>query len=227
MCCLFGNNNCNHCCNRCNNFVARGPVGPTGATGARGPIGPQGPVGPIGPQGPVGATGAIGPQGPVGATGATGPQGPVGATGATGPQGPVGATGPIGPQGPAGASDAIYAISTTATIPADSIIPLTLNTESPESTMTVVDNTITVTEDGTYLVSYFVDGSSTTGSFDISLYLNGSALPNESITLTSGEGAAGKTILLTLSAEDDISLYNTSAVDANISNASITAVKIA
>ena len=215
----FFNNNCN-----CSPPYPRPREVYNINVGLRGPIGPQGPQGATGPQGPAGATGATGPQGPAGATG---PQGPVGATGAIGPQGPAGATGATGPQGPAGASDAIYAISTTATVPADTIIPLAFNTESPDSTMIVVDNTITATENGTYLISYFVDGSSGAGSFDVSLYLNGATLPNENITIASGEGAAGKTILLDLSAGDTISLYNLSAGDATISSASITAVKIA
>ncbi|MBQ3493505.1 MAG: hypothetical protein IJA88_05290 [Clostridia bacterium] len=248
------NRNCN-CCH--NNLVIRGPIGPTGATGARGPIGPQGPVGPQGPQGPVGATGAIGPQGPigpVGATGATGatgavgpqgpigptgaigpqgpvgpqgPQGPVGATGATGPQGPVGPTGATGPQGPAGLSDALYASSTTATVGSGALIPITLNASSPATTMTVADNEVIVTDAGTYLVSYFADGSTAGGSFDTSLYLNDVAIANETLSFTSGEGSSSKTILLNLSANDGISIYNTSATEATLSSASITIVKIA
>ena len=214
MCCLFGNNqNQNCCCNR--TVYVRGPIGPTGATGARGPQGPQGPVGPIGPTGATGATGAVGPQGPIG---------PVGATGATGPQGPVGATGATGPQGPAGLSDAVYASSTVATVASGAIIPITLTTASPTTTMSVANNAVSVSEAGTYLVSYFYQNQTEDVDASISLYLNGVAIPNEVLT---DESSTSKTILLSLSANDAIALYNTSETDATIDSASITVVKIA
>ena len=248
MCCLFGNNynNRNCCCNR--NVYIRGPIGPTGATGARGPQGPQGPVGPIGPTGATGATGAIGPQGPTGATGATGPQGPVGATGAIGPQGPAGATGAIGPQGPAGpvgpqgpqgetgatgpqgpagpagSSDAIYASSALTTVESGAIIPLALTTASPASTMSVVDNAVTVADAGTYLVSYFYQNEPEKQNASVSLYLNGAPVANEVLL---DESSASRTILLDLAAGDAIAIYNTSATATDFASASITAVKIA
>lgn len=249
MCCSFFNDRCRNCCN--NVPVVRGPQGPAGPSGARGPIGPQGPVGPAGPQGPTGATGAtgatgpIGPIGPQGPVGPAGPQGPVGATGATGatgpvgpigPQGPVGATGatgatgPVGPQGPvgpSGASDAIYAGSGTAVVDAGAIIPLTLDTSTPDSSMTVSDNAVNITEDGVYLVSYYVGGSVPTNEFITSLYLNGSPIAGESIVQSNSAGAASKTILLSLSDGDTLSLYNTSATEATLSNASLTVVKLA
>ena len=236
MCCLFGNNynNRNCCCNR--NVYIRGPIGPTGATGARGPQGPQGPVGPIGPTGATGATGAIGPQGPAGATGATGPQGPVGATGAIGPQGPAGpvgpqgpqgetgATGPQGPAGPAGSSDAIYASAPLTTVASNAIIPLALTTASPVSTMSVVDNAVTVADAGTYLVSYFYQNEPEKQNASVSLYLNGAPVANE---VLSDESSASRTILLDLAAGDAIAIYNTSATATDFASASITAVKIA
>ncbi len=235
MCCLFGNNhNCN--CNRQNTVFIRGPIGPTGATGARGPIGPQGATGPQGPQGPAGptgATGATGPQGPIGLTGATGPQGPIGLTGATGPQGPIGLTGatgpqgPVGPVGPAGSSDAIYASVGATTVDAGSIIPLTLTTSSPASTMTVTDSSVNITEDGTYLVSYFSNGSVADASYITTLYLNGVAIANETITDATGQNSQSKTILLNLSAGDALAIYNGSATELTLSGASITVLKVA
>lgn len=234
MCNLFGCNNCCGCggCNNCNNRNTtpiiirgpRGPIGPTGATGARGPIGPQGPVGPIGPTGATGATGAVGPQGPAGATGATGatgpvgPQGPVGATGATGPQGPV---------GPAGTSDAIYASVGATTVPTGTIIPITFNASSPATTMTVADNAITLTEAGSYLVSYYSAGTAGTTDLTTALYLNGSAVADESIVEPGGSGASSKTILINASAGDALSIYNLSAQEAILSGASITVLKVA
>lgn len=234
MCCLFGSNSC---CNRCNNTtIIRGPVGPTGATGARGPIGPQGPVGPVGPAGPQGATGAtgpIGPIGPTGATGATGPIGPQGPIGPAGPQGETGATGatgpigPAGPAGPAGLSDAIFASSGADTVDAGAIIPLALVVATPDTSLSVSDNAVNVTEDGTYLVSYFVGGSVPTNEFITALYLNGAPITGETIVQSNSAGAASKTILLNLSAGDTLSLYNTSATEATLSGASITVLKVA
>ena len=211
MCCLFGcnggcngNHNCN--CNRNNNFnnvtVVRGPMGPTG------------------PQGPRGVQGPQGPAGPVGATGATGAVGPIG------PQGPVGPIGPQGPVGPAGTNDAIYATSTTATVATGAIIPLTLASATADTSMTVVDNEVNITEAGTYLISYFTDGSVATGDYITSLYLNDSAVANESLNVGT-DGIASKTILLSLNAGDTLALYNTSTSDAAVDNASITVLKLA
>jgi len=202
------------CCNN-NPIVIRGPVGPTGATGARGPIGPQGPVGPIGPTGATGATGPVGP---------TGPQGPVGPTGATGA---TGATGPQGPAGPAGTGDAIYASGGTETVASGAIIPITLDTATPETTMSVSNSSINITDDGVYLLSYFANGSVPEGNFAISLYQNGAAITGETITLTSGEGAVSKTVLLSLGAGDTLSIYNSSDQTATLLGASITALKLA
>ena len=228
---FFNRRSCNN-----NPVIIRGPVGPTGATGARGPIGPQGPVGPIGPTGATGATGPIGPQGPVGptgATGATGATGPVGPIGPIGPQGPVGptgatgATGPVGPQGPAGTNDSIYAVLNGTTADAGASIPLTLGTSTIDSSMSVSDNAINITEDGVYLVSYFADGSVTADDFSISLYQNGSALTGETITVTGTDGAVSKTILVNASAGDTLSIYNSATSQATLDGASITALKLA
>ncbi len=225
MCCLFGNNNCNCNCNnnRPNTVFIRGPIGPTGATGARGPQGPQGPAGPIGPQGPTGATGAtgaIGPQGPVGPTGATGATGPIG------PVGPTGATGPVGPQGPAGLGDALYAGSGAQTVDAGAIIPIALISSTPDTSISVLDNAVTLSEDGVYLVSYSSSGDVPTGDFVTSLYLNGSALTGETIVQSNGAGAGSKTIVIDATAGDELSLYNTSASPSTLSSASITVVKL-
>ena len=203
MCCLFGGNEQCNCNRRVICRGPRGPIGPTGATGARGPQGPQGPVGPAGPQGP---------QGPQGLTGATGPQGP---------------QGPQGEPGPAGLGDAIYANGGTATIEEGGIIPLILDTATPDTSMSVTNNAVVISEDGTYLVSYYVGGSVPTNEFIVSLYLNGTAITGENIVQSNSAGAASKTILLNLSSGDSLSLYNTSATEATLSAASLTVVKVA
>lgn len=232
MCCLFGNNcNCNRCnCNNCNTTTVirgpRGPIGPTGPQGARGPQGPQGAQGPAGPTGATGAVGPQGPVGPVGATGAVGPQGPVGPTGATGAVGPTGATGATGPQGPAGTGDAIYANVDAVVVDPGEIIPLTLDATTPTSTMSVAGNAVVVPDEGTYLVSYFANGSATDDLLT-SLYLNGAPIASETLTQSNGVNASSKTIVLIIPANSTLSLYNTSATQATLSGASITVLKLA
>ena len=198
-------------CRSCNNnpVIIRGPAGPTGATGARGPIGPQGATGPIGPQGPAGPTGATGPQGPIGLTGATGP---------IGPQGPI---------GPAGTSDAIYANLAGTSATSGAIIPLALDTATPTTTMSVSGSSVNITEAGTYLVSFFANGSVPTGDFSTSLYQNGVALAGETIIIDDSTGAGSKTVLVNASAGDTLSIYNTSAETATLSGASLVVLKLA
>ena len=199
MCCLFGNNCCN---NRCDKpIIIRGPMGATG------------PAGPRGPQGPQGATGATGPQGPAG------------------PQGATGATGAVGPQGPAGTNDAIYAGANNAEVVApNAIIPIASLAATPNTTMTVDNNAVTLPEAGTYLVHYFADGNVQTGSLNTSLYLNNAPLAGEVIVQNNTAGqnsAAGKTILVTTDGAGTLSLYNTSANEANYSSATLTVLKTA
>lgn len=237
MCCSFGNNcNCNRNNNCPNRIIIRGPQGPAGPSGARGPQGPQGPVGPIGPTGATGATGATGPQGPVGATGATGAVGPQGPVGPIGPQGPVGptgatgATGATGPQGPAGTSDAVYARSGNTTVATGAIVPITLDTASPTTTMTVTANAVNVSEAGTYLVSYFADATSESQDLSTTLYINGVATTDEVLSFSDGNVSnklGSKTILLTLPANSTLALYNTSSGTASYIDASLTVLKIA
>ena len=226
MCCLFG---CNHNCNCSNHNVRfiRGPIGPTGPQGPRGPIGPQGATGPIGPQGPTGATGAIGPQGP---------QGPVGATGATGPigpQGPVGATGPVGPQGPQGVSgtnDILYAgNNTTQSVASNSIINIAEIASTPTTTLSVVNSEVVLPEAGSYLVSYFANGSVPDDNLSITLYLDGNPIAGETILVNSvnEQNAVSKTILINVDDASNLSLYNTSTGTASLTSASITVLKTA
>ena len=230
MCFNNLSNCCNHGCNGLNNNqccpnrvrVIVGPQGPQGARGPVGPVGPQGPqglIGPVGPTGATGATGATGPQGPVGATGA---QGPVGATGATGPQGPVGATGATGPQGPAGTADAVYVNALGGTIEPNAIVPVTLNTQTPNSVMVAENNGVTLTE-GYYLVSYYVTGSGTDVS--VSLENNGaqiSSIVEEVATQTTAE----KTVLLSANDGDVLTLVNTSTTALTGTDVGFTVLKI-
>ena len=221
----FFNNNCNNNCNcNQNNCRPRVIVGPTG------PVGPRGPVGPTGPTGPTGATGATGPQGPIGPQGPQGEQGPIGltgatgATGATGPQGPIGPQGPQGEQGPAGSSDALYASSGASTIETGATAPLTLNTATPDTTMSVSANTVTITEAGYYLITYYITGESNELSY--SLDLNGATI-STIINESNGENTASKTLLLNAVAGDQLTLVNTGDAELVITDTGITLLKVA
>ena len=227
MCCERNCGRCNRCCNRIvgsvtqtNVVYLRGPIGPQGPAGPTGATGATGATGPVGPQGPIGLTGPIGPTG---ATGATGPQGPIGPVG---PQGPVGATGPVGP---AGTSDGLYASETGATVAAGAIIPIALDSATPTTTMSVVNNSVTLADAGSYLVSYQADGSGSTVDNTVSLYQNGAILADETLYLSNAteRGSASKTVIVNASAGDTLSLYNTSGEALAVNDASITVVKLA
>ena len=225
MCFNCFNNGCNCNCNsNRNRQVIIGPTGPVGPRGPVGPTGPQGipgPVGPIGPQGltgATGATGATGPQGPIGLTGATGPQGPIGLTGATGPQGPQ------GEQGPAGTAQSIYASSGISTVASGATAPLVLTTATPESTMTVGSNAVTLTEDGYYLVTYNLTASSQDLTY--SLLLDGnvvSTITNAQTSTVTDE----KTILLNANAGSLLTLVNSGTNPLELNDTSITVTKLA
>ncbi|MBR7159616.1 MAG: hypothetical protein IKD20_01135 [Clostridia bacterium] len=244
--CLF--NRCDNICQP-NYVYLRGPRGPVGPQGPMGPMGAMGPQGPIGPTGATGATGPVGPVGPTGATGATGPVGPVGptgATGATGPVGPIGpigpqgpqgetgatgATGPVGPQGPAGTNDAIYAGVYAGTTATDTVLPIALVQETADSTMSITDNSISITESGVYLVSYSLSGTPDAGGSDlsVSLYNNAVAVPNETISVdtTTEEASVSRTILLSLTEGDLLSIYNTSDSTITLGSATLTVLRLA
>ncbi len=196
-------------CNRCNGYNQDVVV-----RYIRGPIGPQGPQGPIGPQG------------------AQGPQGLQGIPGAVGPQGPIGLTGATGPQGPAGTGDALYASSGAVTVTAGEIIPLTLTTATPNTTLGVTTNAITLPA-GTYLVSYGGTGTSqntTDSTVSIQLYTDGAAIPTEIVTAqstTTSPANLTKTIVYTATADGTtLSIYNASTDSVALTDANITALRL-
>ncbi len=217
----------------------QGPVGPQGPQGATGATGPQGPVGPQGPQGETGATGATGPQGPqgeTGATGATGPQGPqgeTGATGATGPQGPqgpagaTGATGPQGPQGPAGVSFTAYArLGDTSAVATNTIIPLTVLTQSTGGPFSLANNVLNVPV-GSYLVTFGAAGNTTAQTQKtINLHVNGAATSETVHDGTDSIISASKTIFLSFPAAGTLSIFNTTAATVTFSSAFITVTQL-
>lgn len=196
---------CNLFCNgncRCNcrpnTVILRGPQGPVGPSGARGPIGPQGPAGATGATGATGAVGPVGPQGPAGATGSS------------------------------GTNDILYATSGAASVGVGAIIPLTLNSSTTGATTSVTNDSVNLPSAGTYLVSYFANGSTTDGAQSVSLYLNGAAISGETVSATTpqgGKSALSKTVLVTTTGASTLSLYNVSAETLTLDSASITVLK--
>ena len=155
----------------------------------RGETGPIGPQGIPGIQGPTGPTGPTGPQGLQGIQGPTGPTGPQGLQGLQGIQGPTGPTGPTGPAGPT----AIETYGRKYNTSTDNIsletniaqnIPLGNNGPTNNIT-TATQNTLTITENGVYLVEYGFSGSSSTNAtLTVEVNQNANAISGTSIVKT-------------------------------------------
>lgn len=178
-------------------------VGPTGPTGPQGPAsiavgvttttdpGTNASVTNVGTNDnvilnfniPRGETGPIGPQGIPGTEGPTGPTGPQGLQGLQGIQGPTGPTGPT----------AIETYGRKYNTSTDNIsletniaqnIPLGNNGPTNNIT-TVTQNTLTITENGVYLVEYGFSGSSSTNAtLTVEVNQNANAISGTSIVKT-------------------------------------------
>ena len=195
--------------------VIVGPTGPTGPTGPAGPQGPasiavgvttttdpgtNASVTNVGTDDnvilnfniPKGETGPIGPQGIPGIEGPTGPTGPTGPQGLQGLQGLQGIQGPTGPTGPAGPT-AIETYGRKYNTSTDNIsletniaqnIPLGNNGPTNNIT-TATQNTLTITENGVYLVEYGFSGSSSTNAtLTVEVNQNANAIGGTSIVKT-------------------------------------------
>ena len=90
--------------------------------------------------------------------------------------------------------------------------------------MSVSGGSVVIPEDGKYLVSYFFNTIATENNLEVTLYLNGVAVADESIN-ASTNSTASKTILLTVPANSTLSLYNTSESATTFANASLTVIK--
>lgn len=201
------------CGKHCNCIpVIVGPTGPTGPTGPQGPAsiavgvttttdpGTNASVTNVGTNDnvilnfniPKGETGPIGPQGIPGIEGPTGPTGPQGLQGLQGLQGIQGPTGPTGPTGPAGPT-AIETYGRKYNTSTDNIsletniaqnIPLGNNGPTNNIT-TATQNTLTITENGVYLVEYGFSGSSSTNAtLTVEVNQNANAIGGTSIVKT-------------------------------------------
>lgn len=205
--------------------------------------------GPVGPRGPMGPAGPMGAQGATGATGATGTSAGFGTPTATATALGAGATPTVtvtanGPNTakvfsfafgiPAATTtfDALYASGTNETVSTNAIIPITQNTATDSTTLSVSANAVTVADAGVYLVTYGATGtlnSTTAGDFSVQLYANGTAIDGEVITdygATTTAANVSKTILYTASAGDTLSIYNVSADEITAIGANLTVMKL-
>ena len=196
---------------------------PAGATGAQGEIGPTGPTGPQGIQGAAGVQGEIGPTGPTGLTGPTGPQGIQGVAGA---QGEIGPTGPTGPSGESSLSYGSKYDTTTDTISltADTDSPVPLTTTAPLSGITGTNaNTLTITANGVYKIDYFFNGSpNVEATLTLSVSQNSNTISSSTIikeVQANTDDILNGSIIVSLSANDEIGLSLSSNVNATVSTA--------
>ena len=145
----------------------------------------------------------VGPMGPAGPQGPVGPVGPTGATGATGPQGPV------GPVGPSPIEDlAIASLTNTAAATITDLgdyIPFN-NTNTVQNATVTDSDSITVTNGGTYYITYGLNDATATGDTGVSLYINNTENVNTTLNISDTVTSASGGIILNLSAGDSISL---------------------
>lgn len=165
--------------------------------------------------------GATGPKGDQGERGLTGEQGPRGETGATGEMGPTGPKGDTGSAGPSGLTPNIYAVvcnmSAQSVSDGDTFV---LNEEVSKSELTLANNAIEATSNGTYLISFsvnFADGAAA-GS-DVAVAVNGEAKAwsRRAFAVNSNADA---TFVLPLSAGDKVSLVARTSAQRSISASS-------
>lgn len=173
--------------------------GKTGQTGPTGPTGPQGEAGTstFGEMGPTGPTGATGPKGETGATGPKGERGETGERGAVGeigPTGPKGDAGEIGPTGPAGVG--INQNATILNMAAQDIKnaqAIVLSTILTNNGMTVSGTGITVPQDGTYFVAFYINrAENAAGTDGISIAIDGVIDNDTSRPLSTASTSSGQ-----------------------------------
>ncbi|EMS70313.1 BclA C-terminal domain-containing protein, partial [Ruminiclostridium cellobioparum] len=157
---------------------------------------------------------------PTGATGATGPAGPTGATGATGPAGPTGPAGVAGIAGIAGATGAgiaayanVYNLATLAgaTIIGGADVPFSNNGPLVGVTHTPGTTSIVVPSTGSYEIIYNLSISAGIGA-SIAIAVNGTVNAATQISALVATGELSGNTILSLTAGDEITLRNNSAV---------------
>ena len=154
--------------------------------GETGPIGPQGIPGTEGPTGPTGPQGLQGPQGIPGTEGPTGPTGPQGLQGLQGIQGPTGPTGPAGPTAIETYGRKYNTSTDNISLETNIAQNIPLGNNGPTNNITTATlNTLTITENGVYLVEYGFSGSSSTNAtLTVEVNQNANAISGTSIVKT-------------------------------------------
>ena len=150
-----------------------------------------------------------GPAGPAGPRGARGPMGPQGIQGV---QGAAGAVGPTGEPGAAGATltgTALHALndmeSVIAVTPAGTAVPLPAQTYNSGFTVSAEGETFTVTDAGTYMISYTLRVSAAL-AMRSAIYVNSAAQGSTVIRSATALNQFSNTSILTLAAGDQLAL---------------------
>ena len=156
---------------------------------------------------------------------------PRGATGAAGDTGP---TGPTGPTGDAPPLNALYATNVPSQSPASDGAALTFDTNQVEEgtaiSHTASSGDFTINEAGTYLISYSVVGTNTTGTGNASVQLRngGTEIPGSTksgtISATSDTTSLSATVLVSVAGTATITL-NMVGTDFSFTNASMLIIK--
>lgn len=194
------------------------------------PAGVQGATGPAGPTGPTGPRGLTGPQGSIGLQGPAGPTGPTGPAGAQGAQGVQGVQGPAGPTGPTGPSLSTFGrkydnATNSLSLEANIAQNVALGSTGPTNNVTTAtQNTLTITQNGVYLVEYFFSGSSSVNT-ELTLEVKQNSVPIGSTTIEKNVTASTETDFVgstinSFSAGDEIGLTLQSSQAATITPAS-------
>lgn len=135
--------------------------------------------------------------------------------------------GPRGPQGPAGVSatqNALYATANGVTVAAGSIVPLTVNTVTPNSSITASGGEITVLP-GYYFVEYGFSSGGSTNSVTLNL-LRGNTVINTLTAESSTANVVSKSLIVYVSAENTLSIVNGGTTDISSSDFYITVIKL-
>lgn len=186
-----------------------------------------------------GETGATGPTGAIGPTGATGQKGETGATGPTGPQGMQGERGATGATGATGSAGGISVNENASTYTfgpqtAVSGTPLTLMTELTNNGLETLQDSITVQNDGTYIVAYSINKVANADDNDyVAIRINDVEIPatrKQMLTTTPIFGL----FVLNLEEDDIVTIVpvenradRTQLLDAGGPSASLTVIRIA
>jgi hypothetical protein len=114
-------------------------------------------------------------------------------------------------------------------VPIATEIPLTQSIATSSTTLSLVDNSVLISEAGTYLVSIFANGTNGTDPVIVALYINDVASSDyviENIGNGSSSVSASRTFIINANAGDKLSLYNNSNGTITVSDASISVLAL-